>query len=154
MHGRIRGLLTCLRINTRGDRRYRRQEIDRFLAHAKVDARPGARGSRERGNARRRQADSEDVSRRANSVLDLAAQTAAEAGSFDQLVRDVGELLCDVAGYTSAAVVDSHGELTALVGKPSNDARVVARVLDRRQPFVAGARRDDGRYRAGMPIKE
>ena len=36
------GLLTCLRINSRGDRRYRHDEIDRFLSRAKVDVRPQA----------------------------------------------------------------------------------------------------------------
>ncbi len=147
-----RGLLTCLRINARGDRRYRQQDIDRFLAHAKVELRTARRGWGRRGASPQVSGTEVDYSSRGSSVLDEVARLCAESEDFDRLVSDVAVVMCTVAGYTSAALAGAGDRLTPLVGRMRTDRRVVDSVAATRLPTVTRARRDDGTYRAGVPV--
>ena len=146
------GLLTCLRINTRGDRRYRQQEIDQFLAMAKVETRPPSSGAERKASPRKTSADSVDQARRIGAVLDEVARLCAEATNFDRLVGVVAEVLCSVGGYTSAALAGADDSLVPLVGRMRTDRRVIEHVISARAPFVTRARHDDGTYRAGLPV--
>ena len=88
------GLLTCLRINARGDRRYRHQEIDRFLVQARSqvpvggDPRPALTMARVPALAARA-----DHNRRVTAVLDEVARLCASATTFDRLIADVAIVL-------------------------------------------------------------
>lgn len=146
------GLLTCLRINTRGDRRYRPQDINRFLAMAKVEVRPAKNASPRAPGSRRALTTSVDRARQVGVLLDEVARLCAESSNYDRLVTDVAVVLCTVAGYTSAALASADEQLVALVGRVRTDRRVVEQVLSGRTPIVTRARRGDGTYRAGFPV--
>jgi diguanylate cyclase (GGDEF)-like protein len=146
------GLLSCLRINTRGDRRYRRQDIDRFLGQANRPALTPTKQGRARAAAVRPRTPNVEQSRRTNAVLDEVARISADADDFDRLVGDVASALCTVAGYANAGLAGANGRLTQLVGRTRADSRVVDQVMRTRLPTITAVRRGDGTYRAGLPV--
>lgn len=146
------GLLTCLRINSRGDRRYRRQDIDRFLLNAK----------RETGSSKARHpfraellpalAHAGDDSRRVSAVLNEVSRLAADAEDYDRLVSDVAIVLCTIGGYEAAGLLVEDGRAVQLVGRVRADRRIFEQVSVSGRPLVSRARHQDGRYRAGLPV--
>jgi diguanylate cyclase (GGDEF)-like protein len=134
------GLLTCLRINARGDRRYRRQDINRFLDKA---------GKRELPQRAARRG---DESARVTAVLDEVARLAAEAHDFERLLSDVAIVMCSVGGYQSAALMGQGGQVEQLVGRIRADQRIFDQVVAGGRPITTGARRKDGSYRAAFPV--
>lgn len=130
------GLLTCLRINTRGDRRYRRSEIESFLEHA------GDHGPGERAR----------TSTPHNALLRRLAMGCAGAASTNELVRCVASLLHRDAGYRAVALVKSTGAVEQLVGRLSADQRAIQHALRGSQPMIGRAAGSGGGYRAVAPI--
>ncbi len=145
------GFLTCLRINTRGDRRYRRQDIDRFLAQARRKTPSSKAGQRSRGDLPTVVQRGDD-SLRVTAVLDAVARLAAEAEDFNRLVKDVAMVLCTVAGYQSAGLVSEDGSVQQFVGRTRADRRIFDQVVATRHPVASRPRRGDGSYRAGLPV--
>lgn len=145
------GLLTCLRINSRGDRRYRRSDIDRFLARAKVrrttsdpDA-PASRGQ---------PADAGEAAQRASTVLDEIARLSARADEFARFVSEVAVVLCSLGGYEAAALVDPNGLMTPLVGRMRPDRRSITQVVATGHAVISRQRREDSTYRAAFPVRD
>ncbi len=133
------GRLGCLRINRRGDRRYPRAEIERFLAGA---GEPSLR----------RDADMPD----GDSVARLLARTgelAAEAVDLPTALREIGVLLCSTGGYQAATIIDEDGAAFRLVGRLIGDRRLWQRVRHAGIPQLGRPRGAAGRYRAALPIR-
>ncbi len=130
------GLLTCLRINPRGDRRYRRSEIESFLEHA-GDHGPGQRART--GNSH-------------NGLLRRLALGCAGAASTDELMQCAASLLHRDAGYRAVARVTSTGAVEQLVGRVSVDQRATGHALRGNQPMIGRAAGSGGGYRAVAPI--
>lgn len=148
------GILTCLRINPRGDRRYRQRDLDRFLAQA-VDARHGRhRAGRNRTAGRRGKNAGESVdsaqSRRTTALLDELARAAASTTDLEKLLTSIATALCDAGGYVSAALVGS--EYRQVVGRSRPDPLLVAQAVDSGQPAVSRVRRPEITYRAALPL--
>jgi len=146
------GLLRCLRINGRGDRRYDRQEIDHFLSGALA---PRA----ERRIGRRRSRDPEPpqpaaVEAAARATDGLLALTGAEAGGGDlaTVVAAVARVLCCDGGYRAAVYVDQDGRATHIVGRMRSDRRLIQRVAELERPLIGTGRSREGTYRAAVPV--
>jgi diguanylate cyclase (GGDEF)-like protein/excisionase family DNA binding protein len=152
------GLITCLRINKRGDRRYRHEEIERFLDRAGRSVATPAHGDAapsepHRALTRRaRVVRTEPEAARTRAVLDEIARVCAESDTFERMVGDVAIILCAVAGYRAAALVGDSGRATALVGRMRSDRRVVNQVMTTRMPAIGPVRRPDPSYKVGLPV--
>ena len=85
-------------------------------------------------------------------MLNEVAKLAAEADDFDRLVSDVAIVLCTVGGYEAAGLVGQDGRVKQLVGRSRADSRIFAHVSTSGRPLVSRARRQDGKYRAGIPV--
>lgn len=136
------GVLGCLRINERGDRRYRRQEIARFLAQTGRAGPASANG----GVA----ADAGPPA--ASGLLARTARLAARPGGVTTMVRGVAELLCREQGYAAAALVKPDGTAEPLVGSMRPDARLCQRAAERHRVLTTTPRRRDGAYQAALPF--
>ena len=146
------GLLTCLRVNSRGDRRYRRQDIDRFLLKASHETAPSKARHPFTAELLPAVAHAGDDSRRVTAVLNEVSRLAADAEDFDRLVSDVAIVLCTVGGYEAAGLLRQDGRVEQLVGRVRSDRRIFEQVSVSGRPIVSRARRQDGRYRAGLPV--
>ena len=143
------GMLTCLRINTRGDRRYRRQEIERFLERAATDVarrrskwRASPKGA---GPAHGSDTDGD------SALLEEISRLTADADSDERLWLSAAAALCARAGYTAAALVREDGTLDELVGRTRIDRRLVAQARASGRPVI-GRRSQQGNYRAATPV--
>ncbi|MGI8928803.1 MAG: diguanylate cyclase [Candidatus Limnocylindrales bacterium] len=146
------GHLTCLRMNARGDRRYRRQDIERFLLKAGRATPPPAIQQPFRAERLPALSQVGDDSRRVTLVLNEVARLAAGAEGFDQLVADVAAVLCTLGGYEAAGLVAQDGQVAPLVGRMRADRRIFEQVIATGRPIVGRARRQEGSYRAGLPV--
>ncbi|MEO6350574.1 MAG: GAF domain-containing protein [Candidatus Limnocylindrales bacterium] len=152
------GLITCLRINKRGDRRYRHEEIERFLDRARTASEPatGSTDSEPRPqkvvtrHARSVRAEPEGA--RTRAILDETARVCAEADSFDRMVGDVALVMCTVGGYSAAALVGENTRPTTVVGRMRSDRRIVGQVMSTHRPSVGPLRGPDPGYKAGLPV--
>jgi len=132
------GVLTCLRINQRGDRRYAQQEIERFLE--RTDS-----GERTNGHA----AGGRSV---ANGVLARSADLAARMSDPTTAVGAIASLLCQEAGYAAAALLAADGALRALTGTLRADRRLARRATARHRLLIGSPRRSDGAYQVALPL--
>src|SRR6188474_2224711 len=98
------GVLTCLRINRRGDRRYARQEIARFLAHTDSAA-PAQSGSP------------------SNGLLTRSAALAVRKADAGSAVEAIVELLGKEKGYSGAALIALDGSARTVFGTIDADTR-------------------------------
>lgn len=146
------GALTCLRINGRGDRRYVRQEIARFLAHsdrvgAKTDGRSvNAPAQRANGHASGAAAQASD------GLLMRSASLAVSVTDTLSAIDSVVQLLCHEKGYSAAAVVERDGPTRQIVGSMRPDPRLVQRATACQAVLTATPRRRDGAYQAALPF--
>jgi diguanylate cyclase (GGDEF)-like protein/excisionase family DNA binding protein len=130
------GLLACLRINSRGDRRYRRGDIEAFLEHA---------GGHRRGERVRTSAPN-------NSVLRHLVLECGGAASAAELMQCAAAVLHHDAGYRAVALVESTGGIRPLVGRVTADERAIQHALRAAQPLIGRAAGSGGGYRAVVPI--
>ena len=151
------GILTCLRINQRGDRRYRQHDLDRFLSQA-VEARNGLQsngGSRHGGRPGKAAAGETDATaqaRRATALTDALARIGASAKDIEQLLTSTARALCEVGGYTAAALAGPTEAQAAVVGRVRPDARLVEHAVASGQPLVSRIHRPEITYRAALPL--
>lgn len=137
------GRLGCLRINRRGDRRYLRAEIERFLADA---GEPSLR----------RDADPHDGDGDGDGVSSLVARTgelAAEAADLPTLLSEVCGLLCTTGGYRAATIIYEEGTTVRLIGRLIGDRRLWQRARHAGSPQIGRPRGAAGRYRVALPIR-
>ena len=132
------GMLSCLRINSRGDRRYMRSELERFLLHA---------GEAPAGPQR----DLGDAVGHVTSILSRVAELASEGRAAEGLLTSVAQLLCTQAGYAAAAFV-ADGSSHRLHGRPITERRLVELAQSSRRVQIGRARQGDGAYRAAIPV--
>jgi diguanylate cyclase (GGDEF)-like protein len=130
------GLLTCLRINSRGDRRYRRDDIEHFLSRA------GANRAVERG----------DPSSAFHRMLQRLALECASAGSAGDLIDCAAALLHRDAGYRAVALIDADGNVRQLVGRMTIDERIVRQAESASEPLIGRVAGSGRGYRAVVPI--
>jgi diguanylate cyclase (GGDEF)-like protein/excisionase family DNA binding protein len=121
------GLLSCLRINQRGDRRYRRDEIERFLASASGGVLPAS-----------------------ERVLARTAVACTDAESFEAAVTAVALTVCESGLYDAASWVPAGGPATRIVGRAHADSHLIADAERRRTPVVRGIRE---RSVAAVPVQ-
>jgi diguanylate cyclase (GGDEF)-like protein/excisionase family DNA binding protein len=145
------GLLTCLRINSRGDRRYRREEIDRYLTRARLDGRAISSPDGDDVAAKLSSHAAADAAR-TRAVLDEIGRLCADADDVSRLIGTAAIVLCTVGGYTSAALVTEAARPTALVGKMRSDRRLVERVRRNCRPIVGSVRNGQTGYHAALPV--
>ena len=133
------GMLSCLRINGRGDRRYLRGELERFLVRASESA------------AKR------TVPRKSPelpaSLIDRLADVAAGGSDLPTMYHRVADLLCSAGGYRAAWAVTDDRQLVPLVGQPVTDRRLIEQARGGRGPLVGNVRSSDGGYRAAIPVR-
>lgn len=132
------GVLTCLRINERGDRRYAQREIERFLTRANGRAEVGGQPA--------------SAAPAMNVVLAGSAELAARASDTSAAVSAIASVLCQEAGYTAAAFLAHDGTVRSLTGTLSPDRRLARRAMARRGPVLSLPRRRDGIYQAALPM--
>jgi diguanylate cyclase (GGDEF)-like protein/excisionase family DNA binding protein len=145
------GLLTCLRINSRGDRRYRHDEIDRFLSRAKIDVRPHT--PIEGGEVLRRTSSRlANEGTRTRAILDEIARLCADSEDFPRLISNVAIVLCTVGGYSSAALIEEGPRAVHLVGRTRLDRRLLTQVRAGDGAVVGPMHRGEGTYRAAFPV--
>ena len=140
------GVLACLRINSRGDRRYARQEIARFLAQT-GRASPASDNGRTNGHA-----GSGASMSGANGLLARSAELAARHGDVMAAVGAVVELLCREQGYGAAAFVAHDGTMNSLVGSMRPDMGLAQRASNRHSVLTTAPRQKDGGYQAALPF--
>jgi diguanylate cyclase (GGDEF)-like protein len=144
--------LTCLRINGRGDRRYARQEIARFLAQS--DRPAGAAGSaagnmsaqHSKGHA------SDGAVQGSNGMLMRSANLAVSVFDTQSAIDSVVELVCREKGYSAAAVVRGDGVTRQIVGAMRPDSRLAQRAAARHAVLTTTPRQRDGAYQAALPF--
>ncbi len=144
------GMLTCLRINTRGDRRYRRQEIERFLVRASADIDP-PQARRPKGSKVPSDVAHMSDSHGDSALLEELSRLAANAESDQGLWLSAAAALCVRAGYTAVALVRDDGTLEELVGRGRVDRRLVGQAVASGRPVI-GRRSQLGNYRAATPV--
>ena len=127
------GALTCLRINDRGDRRYARQEITRFLGQANVDVAPAPSGS-------------------TNGLLARSAELAVRTADCRSAIDAIVCLLCSDIGYAAASVIGRDDTARAVCGSMRPDHRLARRATDRHAVVRTTSRRRDGTYQAAVPF--
>ncbi len=138
-----RGALSCLRINGRGDRRYARQEIARFLAQSDR-ADPSDNGAAAHGHEPKAQPTNGLFMRFAN----LAANTPDTMSAIDSIVK----LLCSEKGYVAAAFMPHEGAARHLVGVMRVDERIAQSAQARRSVLTSTPSRRGGAYQAALPF--
>jgi diguanylate cyclase (GGDEF)-like protein len=136
------GVLSCLRINRRGDRRYARQEIARFLAQ--TDGLAGTVPQTAQNGS-------------TNGLLTRSAALAVRKKDTRAAVESVVELLCREKGYTGAALVTRDGATRdgaaqVVCGTINPDQRLAARAATRHGVVMTTPRRRDGAYQAALPF--
>jgi len=127
------GVLRCLRINRRGDRRYARQEIARFLAHTDSAA------TAQSGSP-------------SNGLLMRSAALAVRRADAQSAVEGIVELLCEEKGYRAAALVAPDDSARTVFGAVDADTRLAARAAARHAVLMTRPRRRDGTYQAALPF--
>ena len=115
------GILPCLRINQRGDRRYRAEDLRRFLETArKPTATPEAGDSQKSAGTRRR------------STVDETAAAAPVDGEVESLRRDVRDAQARLAyGDERQRRLESLINATNEMGAQLDAPRVIGQLLDR-----------------------
>ena len=101
------GRLACLRINSRGDRRYAVDDLQRFLADA--GRAPGANDGQ------------------LASLLGRVAALCAEHDDPEALLRAVAQLLLRKLDYDGAALIGANGDLLASFGQPTASRTLAGR---------------------------
>lgn len=130
------GVLACMRINQRGDRRYARQEIARFLAQSDTVA-TGAPA--QTGTA-------------TNGLLTRSAALAVRGTDRRSAVESVIELLCREKGYSGAALIARDGSTRVVCGTMHPDEGLAMRAAARHTVLTTTPRRRDGTYQAALPF--
>ena len=128
-----------MRINERGDRRYARQEIARFLAQN--DTAPSAASP---SNAK--------AARNTNGLLTRSAALAVRKTDARAAVESVIELLCSEKGYTGAVLVARDGTTHTVCGTMQPDEGLALRAGTRHSVLTTTPRRRDGAYQAALPF--
>ncbi|MEP7378315.1 MAG: diguanylate cyclase [Chloroflexota bacterium] len=147
-----KGVLTCLRINGRGDRRYARQEIARFLAQSDRVV-TDASSSSSSGLAEHPDGHAATATvQAANGLLMRSASLIASISHTPSAIDSVVELVCREKGYTAAAVLRRDGDTRSIVGALRPDARVAQRAVARHAVLTTTPRRRDGSYQAALPF--
>jgi diguanylate cyclase (GGDEF)-like protein len=147
------GLLTCLRINQRGDRRYNRHEIDRFLARARARNVGSATAPRSGLSLRRGRPDPTIAGARAGAtVLARVADACAEGGTVPEVVGRVAGLLHELRGYGAATFVSASGTTSRLFGRFAIDRRLAADAAEAKHPLAGRATPGKDRYQVAVPI--
>ncbi|MDL2334907.1 MAG: GAF domain-containing protein [Chloroflexota bacterium] len=136
------GALTCLRINGRGDRRYARQEIARFLAQSDHVLAQPTNGHTSGGAS----------AQASNGLLMRSANLTVSIFDTPSAIDSVVELVCREKGYTAAAVVRRDGVARQVVGSMRPDARVAERAAARHSVLTTTPRKRDGTYHAALPF--
>lgn len=146
------GALTCLRINGRGDRRYARQEIARFLAHSdRVDTH--ANGVSDSAPAQRTSGhESGGAAHVGNDLLMRSANLTVSISDTRSAIDSVIELVCHEKGYPTAAVVGRDGVARPVVGTMPPDTRLSQRAAARHTVLTTTPRKRDGTYQAALPF--
>jgi len=132
------GLIACLRINGRGDRRYERREIERFLGRSRRDANRAPRRATQPGRPDR------------NELLERSAALIAGAPDLQAAVAAAAQLLTAEAGYSAAIDLPARAKSRRLVGTVTTDRRLASRAAERREALT-GRPRADGSYTAALP---
>jgi diguanylate cyclase (GGDEF)-like protein len=135
------GRLTCLRINRRGDRRYRREDIERFLAGARQRERVTA------GPAPSRAPSGEHLlalAGQAVTALRDIARLGPECDGLDDLLPRAATLIASQLGYTAAAFVPPDGGLRPLLGVIVPDRRLTRGAVRGQAVVVRADRRAPG----------
>jgi diguanylate cyclase (GGDEF)-like protein len=139
-------VLACLRINRRGDRRYARQEISRFLAQT-----GGTGAHNANGNAHGRSSN-DATGHPASGLLARSAELASQPIGVTAAVGAVVELLCHEQGYGAAALVGRDGTTQSLVGSLRPDMSLAQRASSRHSVLMTTPRAKDGRYQVALPF--
>jgi excisionase family DNA binding protein len=145
------GALTCLRINGRGDRRYARQEIARFLAqsdHAGDAASAPGNGLAERTNGHVETA----ATTAGNGLLMRSANLTVSVTDTPSAIDAVVELVCREKGYIAATLIPRDGGIRQIVGVMRPDVRLAERAAARHAALTTTPRRRDGAYQAALPF--
>jgi diguanylate cyclase (GGDEF)-like protein/excisionase family DNA binding protein len=147
------GALSCLRINGRGDRRYQRQEIARFLAQSDRPD-PSAttsstNGSKPSGNGH---AATDLNAAPSNGLLMKFATLAANKPDTSSAIDAIVKLLCHEKGYVAAAFAPRTGVVRHIVGVMRADERLGQRAQERHSVLTTTPRRRDGAYQAALPF--
>ena len=124
------GVLDCVRINARGDRRFRRPDVERHLASTS-DAGAGSA---------------------ADLLIAQTGQICAGSVDLADAVTDVGRLLCTKGPYDAATWVGSAGEWRTIHGNMRPDRRLARQVRARQRVIVRPAGQAAGRASAAMPV--
>ena len=127
------GVLKCLRINRRGDRRYARKEIARFLTQTQSAAPAHTASS-------------------TNGLLTRSAALAVRKADTRAAIEAIVELLCNEKGYTGAALVALGGSSRVVFGAIDADERLATRAMARHAVLTTTPRRRDGTYQAALPF--
>ncbi|MEO8625824.1 MAG: GAF domain-containing protein [Candidatus Limnocylindrales bacterium] len=147
-----RGALRCLRINGRGDRRYARKEIERFLAQSDravgVASNSSSNGLAVRPNGRAATGAVESGS----GLLMRSASLTASIFDTPSAIHSVVELVCREKGYTAAAVLRRDGVTRQIVGAMRPDSRVAQLAVARHTVLTTTPRHRDGAYQAALPF--
>ena len=135
------GVLACVRINERGDRRYARQEIARFLAQNDTAATAGTAAAAAAAN-------------KTNGLLTRSAALAVRKRDTRSATEAVVELLCREKGYAGAVLVAGDGTTHTVCGTMQPDDRLALRAAARNSVLTTTPRRRDGTYQAALPFGE
>ncbi len=148
------GRLTCLRINTRGDRRYARDELDRFLAHAGALPETDAPGDRRTADhvAARQGARAGGRSAHRQQLLHQLAAACIDKTDVDGLLQAAAAILHREGGYRAVALIATDGQVQQLFGRTPIEAAVRRRRADRDEPAFGRMASTTGVYRAYLPI--
>jgi len=135
------GRLTCLRINRRGDRRYRLQDMERFLAGARQRERATPPSTPLRAHS----AEPRPTSA-AQAVLALrdVARLATETDGLDELLPRAAELIATRLGYVAATFVAADGSHRPLLGTLAADRRLIRAAAHGQAVVIRGDRRAPG----------
>ncbi|MEP7158047.1 MAG: diguanylate cyclase [Chloroflexota bacterium] len=131
-----RGVLRCMRINERGDRRYAPQDIDRFLTSR--DDQPDGRPPTERSRIR--------------AILARSAELAARADDPGIALDAIARLLCHDGGYRAAVFLGSDGSQRPVRGTMRPNKRLGRLATSGRVPVIGRPRGDSGKYQAALPV--
>jgi diguanylate cyclase (GGDEF)-like protein/excisionase family DNA binding protein len=153
------GVLTCLRINRRGDRRYARQEIARFLAQTDLanavlpDSSAGvASMANGHPNGHSGAATNGRSGNPTNGLLTRAAALAVGTADPRSGVESMIGLLCIEKGYSGAVLVARDGMTHNVFGSMQADERLATRATSRHAVLTTTPRRRDGTYQAALPF--
>lgn len=132
------GVLRCMRINSRGDRRYAPQDIERF-----INGRDDSPVTTPR---------SVDHPSRVSTLLTRTAEIAARADDPCIAVDAIARLMCHDGAYRAASFVGSDGTQRAVLGTMRPNRRLARSATNGLVPVIGRPSTDDGTYQAAVPV--